>query len=82
MSDAKGTLQTSQGSVRLGPKEITAHGKERSRIASTWFAGIALLMLVAIYGASFFLAHEQQGLLALIGTVFGIYLGRYSQHGD
>jgi hypothetical protein len=82
MNEVNKTLQTTQGSVRLGPKEITAHGKERSRFISTWFAGIALVMLILVYGVALAVGKEARDLLPVIGTVFGLFVGRFAQRGD
>jgi len=76
------SLKTTSGSVRFDSKAITAHGKERSRFATTCFAGTALVLLIVIYGVGVHVGKESQGLLALIGTVFGIFVGRVWQRGD
>jgi hypothetical protein len=83
MSDKpNATLQTTDGSVRLSPKEITAHGKERSRIVTTWFAGLALVSLIAIYGISLAVGKDAHELLPVMGTVFGIFVGRFMPQGE
>ena len=65
------------------PKTIAAQGKERSRLTATWFAGIALLLLIVLYGVSVFVKGiESHELLTLIGTVFGIFVGKFAQRGD
>jgi hypothetical protein len=76
------TLKTTDGSLRLSPKEITAHGRERSRLVTTWLAGLALLLLIAIYGITLAVGKDGHELLPLIGTVFGILVGRFMPQGD
>jgi len=76
MSNANKTLEITQGSVRLDPKTITAHGKERSRLATTWLASGALILLIVIYGVTAIRGMEAHELLAVIGTAFGYFAGR------
>jgi hypothetical protein len=79
---ANETLQTTDGSVRLTPREITAHGKERRSLSATRFAGSALILLLVIFGGSLAFGRDSHELATLVGTVFGLFVGRFGQRGD
>ena len=75
------TLRTSSGSAKLDHRVVTAEGKGKSALSATRFAGSALILLIVICGYAFIAQKDgAKELLALIGTVFGLFVGRYSHH--
>jgi hypothetical protein len=72
------TLRTNQGLVPLTPAAIKAHGQEKSRFAVTCISGAALLLLIMIYGIARYNGADNQQLLTVIGTVFGLFVGLFS----
>jgi|HubBroStandDraft_4_1064222.scaffolds.fasta_scaffold117566_2 hypothetical protein len=86
MSDEenKPSLKLTGGSEkgRRAP-EITAEGKEKSRLLATKFGGCAIILMLAIYGVLAWSKPEgARDLLTLVGTAFGLYVGRLSGRGD
>ena len=79
MSTPGPSLRTTDGSNH---KVITAEGKERSRFAITMYCGIALLALIGLYAIQLLTGKDAHDLLALIGTAFGLLVGRLSARGD
>jgi hypothetical protein len=76
------SIETTSGSVRVDHRIITATGKERTRYLTVLIAGTVLVLLTLAYIYLIATKSEAPGLLAFIGTGFGLLLGRGWGHGD
>jgi hypothetical protein len=78
MSNATEELppKTTSGSVRLDHRAITATGKERTRLMAVGVAGLVLVLMTIAYIYLIFTKAESPGLLAFIGTGFGLLVGK------
>jgi hypothetical protein len=68
--------RTTNGTVRLDHKVITATGKERTRLLAVGIAGAVLILMTFAYIYLIVTKAESPGLLAFIGTGFGLLVGK------
>jgi len=79
MSQIK-TIEIGQGSMPADIRAIAEHSKAKMRQTTTWIAGLALVFLIVLYGINtIWKGIENHELLTLIGTVFGLFIGRIPQ---
>lgn len=75
--DAKSSLKLGVGGqANLNAKTIEAQGKARRQHLTTWFGGIALVLLIVIYGVALYFGKDTHELLAVIATTIGYFAGR------
>jgi hypothetical protein len=68
-------LNTTSGTTQVGHKEIAATGQARVHFATAVALGSVLIMLTITFMFAFYNGRDANGLLTLIGTLFGLATG-------
>ena len=68
-------LETGSGQATVSHKTIVAQGQARTHFAMTIFLGIVLVILAVTFACPAVMKLEVPGLLALLGTIFGLAVG-------